>query len=108
MHTKKLLLRIGNTTQTLAATDICYISAEGSYSHIYLVDGRKVTLSKNLNAIEQRLEEYDFFCRIHHSHFVNVEQIAQLQGQKIELLNGITLPISRNRREALINLFCQL
>jgi len=67
--------------------DILYCQADGSYTHIYLLDGKKITTSKLLKQVVDMLPQETFF-RIHKSYVVNINQIQQyLMGDNIHNRN---------------------
>jgi len=83
---------------------IIYAKAEGSYTHIFLVDRRKLIVSKTLSDIEEMLPP-EHFQRIHHSTLVNVSQITHLfkaDGGFVVLENGEKLAISKSKRDSLM------
>lgn len=80
--------------------DVLYVEGEGRYSTIYLADGRKYLVSKNLKEFEDELLRHRFF-RIHKSFLVNcryVTRITHSDGGFVELSNGKQIEISRRRK----------
>ncbi|HEX7844645.1 MAG TPA: LytTR family DNA-binding domain-containing protein [Chitinophagaceae bacterium] len=83
---------------------IIYAQAEGSYTHVFLNDKRKLIISKTLSDIEEMLPP-DNFQRIHHSSLVNLSHVTHLyksDGGYIMLDNGEKLAISKSRKDSLI------
>jgi two-component system, LytTR family, response regulator len=85
-------------------SDIIYCQADGSYTHIYLLNGKKLTTSKLLKSIEELLPNETFF-RIHKSYLVNlnlIKRYIKIDGNQVVLENNIKLDVSdRNRKEFL-------
>ncbi len=91
----------------IEAEKIIYAKAEGSYSHIFLNDKRKLIISKTLSDIEEMLPP-DKFQRIHHSTLVNLSHITHLlktDGGLVVLDNGEKLVISKSKK---LNLMARL
>jgi two-component system LytT family response regulator len=57
-------------------SEIVYCQADGSYTHLHFLNGKKITTSKLLKSIEELLPEETFF-RIHKSYLVNLNLIKR-------------------------------
>lgn len=79
--------------------DICFIKAEGSYSNIYLTEGRKIITSKNIGEYESKLPPN--FFRVHKSFLVNLIHVKQVNPITSHLLTlcGENIPISRRKKK---------
>ena len=87
-----------------------YGKSEGSYTHIYLVDGRKITLAKKIKDVIISLINKDF-CRIHNSHFVNIYQIEKMIKDnpcKVVMKDGSCFNVSRSKCKAFMERFIHL
>lgn len=83
--------------------EIIYCKAEGAYTYIML-PGKKMVVSKPLGEMEQSLPE-QLFERIHHSLLVNLQHINSLrksEGLTLIMDNGEELPVSRARKDKLM------
>lgn len=86
------------------AAKIIYAQAEGSYTHVFLTDKRKLVISKTLSDIEEMLPP-DLFHRIHHSTLVNLSHVTHLfksDGGYIVLENGEKLAVSKSKKDSLM------
>ena len=85
--------------------DVFYIEAAGSYSIIYLSDGKKHTASKNLKYFETILDPNQFY-RCHQSYIVNINQIVKLNitrdGYFAILSNNASVEIGKMQKDELI------
>jgi two-component system, LytTR family, response regulator len=80
--------------------NIAYMHAEGSYTAIIFKDKSKELVSKNLKEFEDLLPEHQF-CRVHHSHIVNIECVKQYykgRGGYVEMTDGKSIEISVRKR----------
>lgn len=80
------------------ADHIAVLSGAGDYVELRLVDGREVLHNGSLAALEKALPP--MFLRVHRSHIVNLEQIAELVRLQsgvgeLRLRNGAVVPVSR-------------
>lgn len=83
---------------------IIYCEAEGAYTKIYMLDNKKVLVSKTLGDIKELLPP-ELFLRIHHSTVVNISFITQFSrddGGYVILKNGQKLSVSKAKKEALM------
>lgn len=86
------------------AGKIIYAQAEGSYTHVFLNDKRKLIISKTLSDIEEMLPP-DLFHRIHHSTLVNLSHVTHFfksDGGYIVLENGEKLAVSKSKKDRLM------
>ncbi|MBN2814264.1 MAG: response regulator transcription factor [Bacteroidales bacterium] len=87
----------------LNTADVLYCAAEGSYSKIVAM-GKSYVISRNLKETETYLPS--FFCRIHHSHTVNLNHVVKYtrgEGGYVTLSDGTTLSVARNRKDTLLS-----
>jgi two-component system LytT family response regulator len=88
----------------IEAGNIIYAQAEGSYTHVFLNDKRKLIISKTLSDIEEMLPPENF-QRIHHSTLVNLSHVTHLyktDGGYLVLDNGEKLAVSKSKKESLM------
>jgi two-component system LytT family response regulator len=80
--------------------DITHLKAEGSYVNIYLNDGNKILVSKNIKDYESQLTAEEGFFRTHRSFMVNVAHIKKISPDHTEasLTNNHTISIARERK----------
>ena len=88
----------------IEAAKIIYAQAEGSYTHVFLNDKRKIIISKTLSDIEEMLPT-EYFQRIHHSTLVNLSHITHFfktDGGFVMLDNGEKLVVSKSKKDSLM------
>lgn len=86
----------------IPVSDIQYVQADGSYSHIFLNNGKKLTVSRSLKQLELLLDN-SRFIRTHQSFLVQYAYIKSLvKGRSPYLLlnNGKPVEISRSYKKA--------
>ncbi|MEM8523912.1 MAG: LytTR family DNA-binding domain-containing protein [Bacteroidota bacterium] len=107
---KQLALSTTTGLKIINPLSIRYCKADGSYSHIYLEEGEKMTVSKNLKALEGKLPS-EAFLRIHHKYLVNRYQIVEIfinGGCHVLLKDGTKLEVSQKKRPDVIGAFDKL
>ncbi len=91
-------------------SEIMYCLSDGSYTHVYLEEGCKFTVSKNLKEVENTLSDPQF-VRIHNSHLINLSHAVGYinNGHNcVQMSNGEELAVARNRKKEFLNLFDRL
>ncbi len=86
---------------------ILYLEAKNTYTTFHLSDNSNFTSSKNLGLFERKLFD-ESFLRIHNSFIVNLAKVKEFKNigdrGEIVLLDNHTIPVSRSRKEALLQL----
>jgi two-component system LytT family response regulator len=91
--------------EMLVADKVLYCLSEGNYSRVCLTDGTDRLISKNLKYLEEKLEEFQQFIRIHHSSIVNKDYIKQYvkgMGGYVIMQDGKSVSVSKQRKKALL------
>ena len=87
---------------------LIYCEANDNYSHSLLKNGTKVTACRTLKEIEEQLDDFDSYLRVHHSYVVNLNEAKKYirgDGGYLVMSNGSTINVSRSRKEMLLNKF---
>ncbi len=98
---KKVLLPRSRGFEMVEVEKILYCQADGNYTEVYLLDGHRIIVSKNLKMIEQSLPK-DLFFRPHQSYLINLHCISRFStgdDAEIELTNRKMIPIARSKRK---------
>ena len=102
---KTFIIHTNNSIHIIRPSEIIMVQGDGSYSSIYLIDGRKITSSKNLGHFVKLLDHSRFF-RTHQSYLINlscVKSITKSEGLEVELVEGKTALLSKSRKQMLLN-----
>lgn len=104
---KKLVITKAKGFEVVHIDKIICLEGDGNYTHIQLLDGKKITSSKNLKQFESLLLDLGFF-RIHISTLINlsfVKGYSSKNGGEVEMCDGSLLKISRYRKAEFLNRF---
>jgi two-component system LytT family response regulator len=85
---------------------IVHCDAASNYTIIHFEDKTKLVVSKTLKEMEDLLVPFGFI-RVHHSHLINLKAVIRYlksDGGYIEMSNAAQIPVSRSRREAIVEL----
>lgn len=98
---QKIGLTSGEGLEFIEIKHILRCEADGKYTSVFLHDGKKLLVSKNLKEFEDLLTDYNFF-RIHHSHLVNLDYIKKYQsgrGGYVVMSDGSTITVSQRKKD---------
>ncbi len=113
---QNFIMRKSSATITIPTTfgfhlitvhDIVRCEAKGSYTNIYLTDGKNYVASKSLKEYEDILPS-DIFFRTHHSHLVNMNFITKYnkgKGGTIEMKDKSEIPLAARRKNDFLQFF---
>lgn len=90
--------------------DIIYAKGERGYVRLQFIDGESVLVTGKLNKLQGLLPAPPF-VRAHHSWLANLNYATELHiedGSAMLIVAGEAIPVSRERRSALLNLFYRL
>jgi two-component system LytT family response regulator len=107
---QRLILKSIDQVHLINTSDIIHIEADGNYSSFYLVDGRKIVISKSSREYEEILIDQGFH-RIHKSHIVNINKMSyfdKADGGTLVMCNGDQVPVASRKRDMLMELFDSL
>lgn len=93
--------------QFITVQNIIRAEAKGSYTVLFMNNGKSYTVSKTLKEYEDLLPQ-DIFFRIHHSYLINLKFIVKYhkgKGGVIEMTDKSMIPLAARRKNEFINLF---
>lgn len=105
--------KVSFTTQQaihfISPENIVYCEAVSNYTTLHFIDRSKLVVSKTLKEVEDVLVHYHFY-RVHHSYIINLKYVnryIKADGGSIEMTDGLQLPVSRQRKEEIIQTLTQ-
>lgn len=98
-----IFIKANNKFNKIQYKDILYIESIKDYIKIIFSNGTNLVTYSSMKAIEEKLPS-TLFVRIHNSYLVKISAIKAVMGTVVELINGLSLPISKNRKEELFSI----
>lgn len=93
----------------LIPTDqIISCEADDNYTYLHLKSKKKITACRSLKEVEELLESFTFFVRVHHSHIANLNEVTKYvrgEGGYLVMSDSSTVNVSRSRKDALLKRF---
>ncbi|HZH01309.1 MAG TPA: LytTR family DNA-binding domain-containing protein [Flavisolibacter sp.] len=94
--------------ELVPATEVVRCEANDNYTHLFLKNKITVTACRTLKEMEEQLQDFPSFIRVHHSHLVNLNEVVKYvrgEGGYLVMTDGSTVSVSRSRKDALLKLF---
>lgn len=94
--------------EMVPADEVIRCEADDNYTFLFLKNKTKITACRTLKEIEEQLQPFAFFTRVHHSFIVNLNEVTKYirgEGGYLVMSDGSTVNVSRSRKEALLKRF---
>jgi two-component system LytT family response regulator len=108
-HLNKGITKIGIPTiegfELIPADKIVYCEASNNYTFVYLKDRTKIVACRGLKEMEEQLQDFKSFLRVHNSYLVNLNEVNRYirgDGGYLVLTDGTSVNVSRGRKDALM------
>jgi two-component system LytT family response regulator len=103
----KITLVTKDSLELVAPSEILYCESDSNYTIVFLAEGRKKLISRTLRDFEEMHTPFHFF-RSHNSFLVNMNEVREYvktDGGYIVLKNKQKIPLSKSKREKLMEFF---
>ena len=94
--------------ELIYAEQIICCEANDNYTHFFLKNKNKIIACRTLKEIEEQLQGFPFFVRVHNSYLVNLNEVTRYvrgEGGYLVMSDDTTVNVSRSRKEALLKHF---
>lgn len=98
---RRLVLKTQESVHVVDLDKIIRCEADRNYTSFYLVDHKKILVSKTLKDYETLLTGYNFL-RVQQSHLINldyVDRYDKAHGGSVVMKDGTEVPLSPNKRD---------
>ena len=106
----KIILSTSEKINVVKVDEIIRCESDNYYTMFYFTNGNRLLISKTLKEQEELLSEYNFI-RPHKSHLINVKYIKgylKTDGGRILMENGSKIPVSRRKKEYIMDILNNL
>ena len=103
---QKIALSTKESIELVHPSEIILCESDNNYTMVFMKN-RKKFISKTLKEFEELLSPFNFF-RSHQSYLINIDQMVEYKrqdGGQLIMSNGMSVPVSRSKKEALLKLF---
>lgn len=94
--------------ELIPVEQILFCEADDNYTYFYLKNKRKIVACRMLKEVEEQLNHFPFFVRVHHSYIINIKEATRYvrgDGGYIVMSDGSSVNVSKSRKEALLKWF---
>lgn len=88
--------------------EILFCEANDNYTYFNLKGKTKVIACRMLKDVEEQLNEFPYFLRVHHSYIINIKEVKRYirgEGGYVLMSDDKPVNVSRSRKEALLKMF---
>lgn len=104
----KVAIPTADGFELIPCDQIIRCEANDNYTHFYLKNNKSITACRTLKEIEEQLEKFPSFIRVHHSYIVNLNEVLKYvrgEGGYLAMSDNSTVNVSRSRKEVLLKMF---
>ena len=94
--------------ELIQADQVVRCEADDNYTHLILKNKTRIIASRTLKEVEEQLQDFPAFVRVHHSYIVNLNEVVKYvrgEGGYLVMTDGSTVNVSRSRKEQLLKFF---
>ena len=105
---RKMAVPTSEGFELIAADQILRCEADDNYTHLFLKNKTKIIACRTLKEVEEQLQDFSYFVRVHHSYLVNMNEVTRYvrgEGGYVIMSDGSSVNVSRSRKEALLKWF---
>jgi two-component system LytT family response regulator len=91
--------------ELIPADQVIRCEADDNYTHMFLKNKTKIIACRTLKDIEEQLQDFSAFIRVHHSYIVNLNEVTKYvrgEGGYLVMSDGTTVNVSRSRKDLLL------
>lgn len=102
---QKIVLKTLDRIYSLHLREIIRFHSEGSYTEVFLKDGKKIVVSRQLKEFDELLS-MNGFLRVHQSHLINTDFIYCFEKSEsvIIMKDNSVVPVSVRKKDQLMDL----
>ncbi len=107
-HFNKIAVPTSEGFELIPADSVVRCEADDNYTYLYLKNKNKIVACRTLKEMEEQLQDFDFFVRVHHSFLVNLNEVTKYvrgEGGYLVMSDGSSVNVSRSRKDALMKWF---
>jgi two-component system, LytTR family, response regulator len=107
-HFNKIAVPTFEGFELIPADQVLYCEANDNYAHLFLKNKTKIIACRTLKEMEEQLQDFPFFVRVHHSYMVNLNEVTKYvrgEGGYLVMSDGSTVSVSRSRKDSLLKWF---
>lgn len=104
----KIAIPTAEGFELIPSDQVLYFEADDNYTHVFLKNRNKIIACRTLKKIEEQIQDFNFFVRVHNSYMVNLNEVVKYvrgEGGYLVMSNNASVNVSRSRKDALLKFF---
>jgi len=101
----KIAMPTSEGFELITASEVIRFEADNNYTFMYLKNKNKIIACRTLKDIEEQLQDFPSFVRVHNSYLVNLNEVSKYirgEGGYLVMSDGTTVSVSRSRKDLLL------
>jgi two-component system LytT family response regulator len=94
--------------ELIPADQLLYLEANDNYTHLFLKNKNKIIACRTLKEMEEQIQDFKFFVRVHNSYMVNLNEVVKYvrgEGGYLVMSDHSSVNVSRSRKDSLLKFF---
>lgn len=94
--------------ELVPADQVIHLEASDNYTHLFLKNKIKIIACRTLKEMEEQLQDFPLFIRVHHSSMVNLNEVKKYvrgEGGYLVMSDDTAVSVSRSRKDSLMKWF---
>ncbi len=94
--------------ELIPADQVLYLEANDNYTHLFLKNKNKIIACRTLKEMEEQIQDFSFFVRVHNSYMVNLNEVVKYvrgEGGYLVMSDNSSVNVSRSRKDSLLKFF---
>ena len=107
-HFTKLVVPTSDGFELIPPDQLLWCQADDNYTRFHLKNKTKITACRNFKDVEEQMQGFNIFIRVHHSYIVNLNEVKRYvrgEGGYLVLSDGTSVNVSRSRKDLVLNKF---
>ena len=104
----KISIPTSNGYELIPVEQVLFCEAKDNYTYFNLKNKKKIIACRMLKEVEEQLNDFPFFVRVHHSYIVNIKEVTKYvrgEGGYLIMSDESSVNVSRSRKDVLLKWF---
>ena len=104
----KFAVPTSNGYELIPVEQVLFCEARDNYTYFNLKNRKKIIACRMLKDVEEQLNDFPSFVRVHHSYIVNINEVTKYvrgEGGYLIMSDESSVTVSRSRKEVLLKWF---
>jgi two-component system LytT family response regulator len=104
----KIPVPTSNGYELIPVEEVLFCEAKDNYTYFNLKNKKKIIACRMLKDVEEQLNDFPYFIRVHHSYIVNINEVTKYvrgEGGYVIMSDESSVTVSRSRKEVLLKWF---